>query len=839
QNLEISGEKEGKNERMDSAEKGLLVLVGEEEEDEQVNMREGFFQEMRRLGYIAGPMVAVNSSMYFLQVISIMMVGHLGELFLSSTAIAVSFCSVTGFSLVFGLATALETLCGQANGAKQFEKLGEHTYTGIFALFIVSIPLSILWSYMGEILCFIGQDPLVSQEAGKFATWLIPALFAYATLQPLVRFFQAQSLILPLIMSSISALCCHVVLCWCLVFKFGLGSLGAALAISVSYWLNVIVLGLYMVFSSSCEKSRAKISMNVFKGMREFFRFGIPSASMICLEWWSFEFLVMLSGILPNPRLETSVLSVCLSTISTLYQIPESLGAAARFFLESFLSIFRRKKLTLSLYISSCCCSTRVANELGAGNSKKARMAVYTVMVIAGVESILVGALVFAARNVFGYLFSSEPEVVDYVRSMAPLVALSVIFDALHAVLSGVARGSGRQDVGAYVNLAAYYLFGIPTAVLLGFRFKMRGRGLWIGITVGSFVQALLLGLIVSLTNWKQQRDELNQILSSYLNTINDTLQLFEHSPPQTQDKLNWDDVLNMSDHLSRQATIVGMLWTGEPPEAEALKETMESYYNTLQGFLLLCHGSMVGAGPTLSSSIQASVKQIVDSSFKLLHGSVSLYGAVWEACSNLKKIPTTNIKAIGRAMTQVAVSVKDVLREMQELKPASACSSPEHDVSVNSDEDDDDLGDDLSPEELEVAALVADVVSDTLIVVKELIRAIASMIKMENPEDKGEFVDSFEKLLKLCQGTGEQIDELGACVYPPQELSLIKQILERINGYIGEVEADVKGFMNSSSSEAFLGTCRRLQSLIEHMVSELDTRTEAEVVCNMHNVTL
>ncbi|KAG2253886.1 hypothetical protein Bca52824_084022 [Brassica carinata] len=464
---------------MDSAEKGLLVLVGgEEEEDEQVNMREGFFQEMRRLGYIAGPMVAVNSSMYFLQVISIMMVGHLGELFLSSTAIAVSFCSVTGFSLVFGLATALETLCGQANGAKQFEKLGEHTYTGIFALFIVSIPLSILWSYMGEILCIIGQDPLVSQEAGKFATWLIPALFAYATLQPLVRFFQAQSLILPLIMSSISALCCHVVLCWCFVFKFGLGSLGAALAISVSYWLNVIVLGLYMMFSSSCGKSRAKISMNVFKGMREFFRFGISSASMICLEWWSFEFLVMLSGILPNPRLETSVLSVCLSTISTLYQIPESLGAAA---------------------------STRVANELGAGNPKKARMAVYTVMVIAGVESILVGALVFAARNVFGYLFSSEPEVVDYVRSMAPLVSLSVIFDALHAVLSGVARGSGRQDVGAYVNLAAYYLFGIPTAILLGFRFEMRGRGLWIGITVGSFVQALLLGLIVSLTNWKQQ----------------------------------------------------------------------------------------------------------------------------------------------------------------------------------------------------------------------------------------------------------------------------------------------------------------------------------------------
>uniref|UniRef100_M4CUS0 Uncharacterized protein n=1 Tax=Brassica campestris TaxID=3711 RepID=M4CUS0_BRACM len=148
---------------------------------------------------------------------------------------------------------------------------------------------------------------------------------------------------------------------------------------------------------------------------------------------------------------------------------------------------------------------TRVANELRAGNPKRTRIAVYTVMVMAGVESLMVSAIVFAARNEYGYLYSSETEVVDYVRTMAPLVSLSVIFDALHAVLSGVATGSGRQGIGAYVNLAAYYLFGIPTAVVLGFRFKMRGSGLWIGITVWSSVQAVLLSLIITFTNWKQQ----------------------------------------------------------------------------------------------------------------------------------------------------------------------------------------------------------------------------------------------------------------------------------------------------------------------------------------------
>lgn len=92
---------------MDSAEKGLLVVIRDDGGEEEVNPKDGFFKEMRRLGYIAGPMIAVNTSSYFVQVISIMMVGHLGELFLSSTAIALSFCSVTGFSLVVCLSLYL------------------------------------------------------------------------------------------------------------------------------------------------------------------------------------------------------------------------------------------------------------------------------------------------------------------------------------------------------------------------------------------------------------------------------------------------------------------------------------------------------------------------------------------------------------------------------------------------------------------------------------------------------------------------------------------------------------------------------------------------------------
>lgn len=375
------------------------------------------------------------------------------------------------------MACGLETLCGQAYGARQYQKLGTQLYTAIFSLSIVCLPLSLIWIYMGKILVFIGQDPLISREAGKFIMWLVPSLFAYATVQPLVRYFQTQSLVIPMLISSFSTLCLHIPLCWVLVFKSGLNNLGAALAISTSSWLNAIFLGLYMWYSRACENTRAPLTVEVFHGIGEFFRFAIPSAVMICLEWWSFELLILLSGLLPHPELETSVLSVCLTTISTLYMIPYGLGAAA---------------------------STRVSNELGAGNPQAARVAACAVMFLAVTETLIVSSSLLASRHVFGYAFSNEKEVVDYVTAMAPLISLSIIADSIQGVVSGVARGCGWQHIGAYVNLGAFYLVGIPIAILLGFWLQLRGKGLWIGILAGSSLQSLLLSIITSCTNWEK-----------------------------------------------------------------------------------------------------------------------------------------------------------------------------------------------------------------------------------------------------------------------------------------------------------------------------------------------
>ena len=183
----------------------------------------------------------------------------------------------------FGMSCALETQCGQAYGAQQYRKFGVQIYTAIVSLTLACLPLTLLWVYLGKLLIILGQDPLISQEAGKFALCMVPALFAYATLQSLVRFFFMQSLISPLVISSSITLCFHVAFSWLMVFKSGLGNIGAAFSISTSYWLNVILLGLYMKFSTQCEKTRVPISMELFHGIGEFIRYAIPSAGMI---WW-------------------------------------------------------------------------------------------------------------------------------------------------------------------------------------------------------------------------------------------------------------------------------------------------------------------------------------------------------------------------------------------------------------------------------------------------------------------------------------------------------------------------------------------------------------------------
>ncbi|XAR67978.1 hypothetical protein NMG60_11002944 [Bertholletia excelsa] len=450
-----------------------LCLVAKPEEEENK-----ITAELAKQLKLAAPLVMVSFLQYSLQLISVMFIGHLGELSLSSASMATSFAGVTGFSFMLGMGSALETFCGQAYGAKQYYMLGIHLQRAMLVLIVIGIPIALLWAFTGHIFKICRQDPKISALAGQYARWLIPSIFPYGLLQCQLRFLQAQNNVKALVVTTFLASLAHVVVCWGLISRAGLGSEGAGLSIALSYWFNVLMLALYIKLSPTCQKTWTGFSKEGLMDLFTFLSLALPSALMVCLEFWSYELLVLMSGLFPHPQLETSMMSISLSTSALVFRIPYGLGSVI---------------------------STRVSNELGAGRPKAAKLAVQVVVFLALTQGLLFSLTLFAARQVWGYLFTNEQEVVEYIASIMPVLVISNFMDGIQGVLSGTARGCGWQKIGAYVNLGAYYLVGLPCAIILAFIFHLGGQGLWMGIIGGSTLQGLLLLAITMRTDWEKQ----------------------------------------------------------------------------------------------------------------------------------------------------------------------------------------------------------------------------------------------------------------------------------------------------------------------------------------------
>ncbi|XP_031475307.1 protein DETOXIFICATION 40-like isoform X1 [Nymphaea colorata] len=450
-------------------------------------MRAATWVELRLLCNLAAPAVLVYMLNYAMSMSTQIFSGHLGNLELAAASLGNTGIQVFAYGLMLGMGSAVETLCGQAFGAKKYEMLGIYVQRSAILLTLTGIPLTVIYVFSKQILLFLGESTAVSGAASVFVMGLIPQIFAYAINFPIQKFMQAQSLVAPSAIISASTLLVHLLLSWLAVYKMGLGLLGASLVLSLSWWIIVIAQFVYIGSSPSCKRTWTGFSLQAFSGLCGFLKLSTTSAVMLCLEIWYFQILVLLAGLLKNAEIELNSLSICMTISGWVFMISVGFNAAA---------------------------SVRVGNELGAGHPKAASFSVVLVVLVSLVVSAISAAIVLALRNVISYAFTEGETVAAAVSDLCPLLALTLFLNGIQPVLSGVAVGCGWQAFVAYVNVGCYYVVGIPLGALLGFKFDLGAKGIWSGMLGGTIMQTLILMLVTYRTDWNKEVEKAQNRLS-------------------------------------------------------------------------------------------------------------------------------------------------------------------------------------------------------------------------------------------------------------------------------------------------------------------------------------
>lgn len=144
-----------------------------------------------------------------------------------------------------------------------------------------AVLLTFLYWYSAAVLRAIGTSDSIAKPGQIFSRGLILQLYAFAICCPQQRFLQAQNIVNPLAYIAIGVLILHIILTWIVVYALDYGLLGAALTLSLSWWLLVIIQGLYIYFSPSCKDTWTGFSIKAFKGIWPYFKLTLASAVML------------------------------------------------------------------------------------------------------------------------------------------------------------------------------------------------------------------------------------------------------------------------------------------------------------------------------------------------------------------------------------------------------------------------------------------------------------------------------------------------------------------------------------------------------------------------------
>ncbi|CAA7389086.1 unnamed protein product [Spirodela intermedia] len=430
------------------------------------------WEEEKELWVVAGPAIFTRFSTFGVSIISQAFMGHIGSTELAAYALVFTVVVRFANGILLGMASALETLCGQSFGAGQNHMLGIYLQRSWLVLLPFTAALLPLFLFTTPVLRLLGQDESVALMAGKISVWSIPAVFSYSLSFTLQMYLQAQSKNRVITYYAALSLSLHVLLSWFLTAMLGMGVAGVMGSTIIALWIPVVG-QLVFVVCGGCPETWNGLSCEAFKDLWGVVKLSFSSGIMLCLEIWYNTILVLLTG-----HMDDAEISMTLNING--WEMMIALG---------FLAAI----------------GVRVANELGAGNADKAKFSILICVATSSAIGFTLFLIFLFLRGRISYIFSTSSLVAGAVANLSPLLAFSILLNSVQPVLSGVAIGAGWQSTVAYVNIACYYLVGIPLGVVLAYVIGLGVKGVWLGMILGIAVQTLVLTYITCRTDWDHQ----------------------------------------------------------------------------------------------------------------------------------------------------------------------------------------------------------------------------------------------------------------------------------------------------------------------------------------------
>ncbi len=414
--------------------------------------------ELRSLMRLALPVILAELGWMGMGIVDTIMVGRISPEAIGAVAIGNILFNTIGL-LAFSVLLGLDTLISQAAGAGNLAD-ARHSLRQGFWLALLSAPLlGLLMAGCVPLMGYWGLDQKVYDLAVPFSYVLSLSVLPIAFYTAQRRYLQCLHMVKPVWLALLTAN----------LVNFGLNALLIPVyGVTGSAWATVgarVYLALYLyVALRRSDAGALRWEAPDFGRIGRLLRLGLPAAGHIFSEIAVFGAATALAGRFPAIALAAH--EVTLNHASLAYMVPLGIASAA---------------------------AVRVGNEIGAGKLGASRRAGNAALVAGagfmGVSAIL---LFLFPRQILA-IYTNDARVIAYAAPLLFWAGAFQLFDGIQAVATGALRGRGDTRAPFLAGLLGYWALGLPTGAWLCFARGYDGAGLWIGLSLGLAIVALLL----------------------------------------------------------------------------------------------------------------------------------------------------------------------------------------------------------------------------------------------------------------------------------------------------------------------------------------------------------